>query len=252
MPMKERVYIVSVVRDYSMYDRCIRNNPFCQEFRQVPLDNVQENLSITVQYNRFLESFQEDGWIIFCHEDWRLDQDLFPLLRDLDKSCLYGPIGMYLIECKHADFMEVRGFTVDGPKDGSRSNRFRGVRLQGVVDTFDCQCLIVHRSLIRRHNLRFDETLTFDLYVEDFCVAAREKAGIDSHILLMKCHHFSQGTIAPRFYVALSYLQKKYANASKRYASIVGRHVTWGRNADKPVYNMHRTLGAWLRYLIKK
>ena len=43
------------------------------------------------------------------------------------------------------------------------------------VQTFDCQCLIIHSSLINRYKLRFDENLTFDLYVEDFCANANEK-----------------------------------------------------------------------------
>ena len=120
------------------------------------------------------------------------------------------------------------------------------------MDTFDCQCLVVHSSLIRRYGLRFDERLSFDLYVEDFCVGAYERYGIESHILLMECHHFSQGSIGQRFYEALACLQEKYRSARKRYASIVGRHITFGRNIDKPVYNMHRTLGAMIRYLIKK
>lgn len=252
MPLTEPVYIVSVVRDYEMYDRCVRNNPFCQGFQLFPLDNRTENLPVPVRYNQFLDREEEDGWIVFCHEDWRLDCCLPPLLEGLDRSRLYGPIGMWLIECPHSDFMEVRGFTVDGPKDGSRSNRFRGVRLRGRVDTFDCQCLVVHSSLIRRYGLRFDERLAFDLYVEDFCVGAYERYGIESHILLMECHHFSQGSVGHRFYEALACLQEKYRSARKRYASIVGRHITFGRNTDKPVYNMHRTLGAMIRYLIKK
>ena len=250
--MTEPVYMVSVVQDFSMYEKCVLSNPYCREFKCVALDNTKENLSISVRYNSFLDAHDEPAWIVFCHEDWRLDCDLLPLLEGLDKGCLYGPIGMWVEQCRNADFMEVRGFTVDGPKDGSASNVFRGVRLEGRVDSFDCQCLIVHNSLIREKGLRFDERLSFDLYVEDFCVNAYEKAGVESRILPMKCHHFSQGTIGERFYKSLDYLQEKYAGAGKRYGSIVGRHVTFGRNTDKPIYNKHRTLGALLRYWIRK
>jgi len=248
----EPVYIVSVVRDFEMYDRCVRNNPFCQAFRQVPLDNRAENLPVPVRYNQFLDTLQEDGWIIFCHEDWRLDEDLMPSLRDLDKGCLWGPIGIWLKECRHSDFMEVRGCVTDSFKDGSDPRRYRGFAMEGRVDSFDCQCLVVHSSLIRQHDLRFDENLTFDLYVEDFCVAAHVKAGIESRILPMRCQHYSRGTISQRFQDSLSYLQKKYAFAAKRYATIVGRHATFGGRMDKPVYYLHRTLGALLRYWFKK
>ena len=104
----------------------------------------------------------------------------------------------------------------------------------------------------REKGLRFDERLSFDLYVEDFCVSAFEEYGIESRILPLECRHYSLGTIGQRFYESLSYLREKYANAVKRHATIVGRLETFGRNSEKPIYYLHRTLGAWLRYWIKK
>lgn len=250
--MTEPVYIVSVVRNYDMYGRCVLDNPYCKGLKAVALDNREENLSISVRYNQFLDSCTEPAWIIFCHEDWALGCDILPLLQELDKGSLYGPIGVWIRECRNSDFLEVRGRTVDGPKDGSKAFVYRGMSLDGKVDTFDCQCLIVHNSLVREKGLRFDERLSFDLYVEDFCVSAFENYGIESRILPLECRHYSLGTIGQRFYDSLSYLREKYANAVKRHATIVGRHETFGRNSEKPIYYLHRTLGAWLRYWIKK
>ena len=85
------------------------------------------------------------------------------------------------------------------------------------ADTFDCQCLIVHSSLVKKYGLRFDENLTFDLYVEEFCINAYEKYKITSRILQIKCQHWSKGNIGERWYRQFEYLQNKYKNSRKLY-----------------------------------
>lgn len=178
--MPVNVKVVSVVRDYEMYARCLSGNPCCRELTQVPLDNRTKNLPVPVLYNRFLDTCTEDCWIVFCHEDWQPVCDLRPVLEPLDKDCLYGPIGIYLETCDRADFLYIRGFVAQFRKDGRHHKTIHGVLADGPVDTFDCQCLMVHSSLVRRYGLRFDERLAFDLYVEDFCAAARERFDIES------------------------------------------------------------------------
>ena len=61
--MSEKIYLVSVVRDYAMYQKCILANPHCQSLSIVTLDNREENLPIPVLYNRFIDSIEEDGWV---------------------------------------------------------------------------------------------------------------------------------------------------------------------------------------------
>ena len=77
------------------------------------------------------------------------------------------------------------------------------------MDTFDCQCLIVHSSLVERFSLRFDENFTFDLYVEDFCISAFENHGVISRILPMDCRHWSYGSVSDRFMRLKEYLSSK-------------------------------------------
>lgn len=249
--MEEKAYLVSVVRDYGMYQRCIVDNPCCEGLVRVDLDNRSENPGIPVRYNQFIDSLQEDGWIVFCHEDWMPLEPLLTRLEGLDAGCLYGPVGAFLEECPNADFIHITGDIRQCRKNGAHRRHLRGTWTDGRTDTFDCQCIIVHSSLIRSKGLRFDERLGFDLYVEDFCAAAWCQ-GIPSRILMLKCRHFSGGTLTERFWQGLEYLREKYRTCEKRFPTPVNRRNSFGGNQEKPIYNFRRTLSARLRYLIKK
>ena len=250
--MINNIYCISVVRDHAMYDKCIRNNPFCRQMSLTAIDNTSENKGIPTRYNEFLEHFDGEGWIIFCHEDWQLDEDILPFLENADTKRLYGPIGSFVKECKHSDFIVTKGRTIQGTKDFSSERMIKIGPREGRVDTFDCQCLIVHHSLIRQYGLRFDERLSFDLYVEDFCVNAYDRYGIESYVLPILCHHYSLGSITDRFHASLEYLREKYRESRKRYSSTVGRHSTFGRNPEKPVYNLRNQPGSIIRYWCKR
>ena len=248
--MSETLTLVSVVRDPAMYQQCIAQNPCCAGCRQVALDNREENRGIPARYNQFLDTAPE-GWVLFCHEDWMPLQPLAPLLQDLDPHCLYGPVGALMEACPHADFIHITGCIRQCRKDGSRLRWNRGTWPGNETDTFDCQCLLVHASLLREKGLRFDERLTFDLYVEDFCAAAW-LAGVPSRILPIACRHYSGGTLTPRFFQGLDYLRKKYAACEKRFPTPVGRRNSFGGAQEKPIYNYRRSPWARLRYRLKK
>lgn len=211
--------VVSVVRNFDMYNRLIRNNPNWKDTVFTPLDNRIENKTIPIQYNSFLDSYDysKPDWFVFCHEDWEIKEDITPKLETLDKNALYGPIGTKKCLMTFSQFV---GQITQSEKDGS-NEILLGTYCDNIteVGTFDCQCLIVHSSLIKKHHLRFDENLTWDLYVEDFCIGAREQHNISSYILQLKCQHYSFGNIAERFYTQYAYLQKKYATAKNIYIS---------------------------------
>ena len=252
MLMPVNVKVVSVVRDYEMYAQCLSGNPCCRELTLVPLDNRTGNLPVPVLYNRFLDTCTEDCWIVFCHEDWQPVCDLRQELEPLDKNCLYGPVGIYLETCDRADFLYIRGFVAQFRKDGRHHKTIHGVLPDGPVDTFDCQCLMVHSSLVRRYGLRFDERLAFDLYVEDFCAAARERFDIESRSVTFPCRHYSSGTIGDRFRKTLAYVQEKFHGSRFRHASIVGHLNTFGGDPQKPVYNVRRSWLTRVRRFFKK
>ena len=85
-----KVAIVSVVRDWTMYERCLKGNPFTRGCELCPIDNRVKNEAIPVCYNRFLKSraVDEQSWYVFCHEDFEPKEDIASLLEDVDKGSL--------------------------------------------------------------------------------------------------------------------------------------------------------------------
>lgn len=249
---KIKVSVASVVRDVAMYERCILENPYYDGAELVMCDNRVENRTITKHYNEFLDSIDDDRWIVLCHEDWELKENLLDVLMKLDKDKLYGPIGVYIEEKKNVDVLVMKGKIHQGPKNGGKTIVIRGKEPEGRVDTFDCQCLIFHSSLSRKHSLRFDENLRFDMYVEDFCVNAYEKAGVESHAVSIACHHHSEGNLSQAFKDSVDYVRKKYTRSKKRYATIVGRLNTFGGDPARPVFKWKRIPWIMLRYKFSK
>ena len=233
----EKVYVVSLVRDSGMYDRCIRSNPCCEGCTFCPSDNSRNLLTVPQCYNSFLDSLpdEEDAWVVFCHEDWMPLQPLRARVLSLDKTRLWGPAGVYLKEGEKCDRSILRGRVLMSRRDGSQLLDLKGVSLRGRVDTFDCMCLAVHTSLVRRLSLRFDPALRFDMYVEDFCAAALS-GGALSYALPIKSRHFSYGTRSDNFFAALEYVRAKYElKTPKRLGgTAVYEDSFGGRDAQRP------------------
>ena len=228
--------IVTVVRDWQMYNRCIANNCNLSGCVLCPIDNTVKNERITTCYNRFLREldYSTSGWIVFCHEDWEPKEDLAKRIEKLDKNSLWGPIGAvtrrrFLVwgqwrlvgqieEClKNGDGLSLAGSLAD---EGEK------------VDTLDCCCCIVHSSLLNRLNFRFDEQLSFDLYIEDFCISANVSNSVASKILPVKCCHWSKGSVLPRYYRQEEYVNSKWrALGAGAYTGTIspflGGHAPW-------------------------
>lgn len=218
---KEKTIFISVVRDFDLYDRIVRNNPWNRDAGFMYFDNREENIGIPERYNSFLDTYDYDtpAWFIFCHEDWEAKEDMSSKVTGLPRTYLYGPIGARLLKAGKKYHRFNIGRCEQSERDGSRHKIEQGIFRQGPADTFDCQCLIVHSSLIRKYGLRFDDRLTFDLYVEDFCINAREKFGIQSIVLKIKCQHYSYGNITERFMRLKDYVGSKYSGI---YTTIAG------------------------------
>lgn len=249
---KVKVSVASVVRDVAMYERCVLQNPYFEGAELVMLDNRVENLTVTKRYNDFLDSVEDDRWVVFCHEDWELKENILSVVEKLEKDRLYGPIGVFIEEKKNVDVLIMKGRVEQSAKDGGKTILIRGKEAEGRVDTFDCQCLILHSSLVRKHSLRFDENLRFDMYVEDFCVNAYEKAGVESHAVRIACHHHSEGKLSQSFKDSVEYVRHKYAKSRKRYATIVGRLNTFGGDSSRKVFKWKRIPWVMLRYKLAR
>ena len=199
-----------------MYEQCVRGNPCLAGCECVPIDNRMANKHVSTGYNRFLSErpLDEDAWYVFCHEDFQLLEPLAPLLADCDREALWGPIGA-ATRVRFGVYHQWRllGEVEECRKDGSNVRRVGEAVPRGMpVETFDCQCLIVHASLVRRLGLWFDAALSFDLYVEEFCMAAHEKGGVVSRILPFTCRHWSGGSVQPRYYEQEAHVNAKYPN----------------------------------------
>lgn len=218
---KEELYFISVVNDLELYKKCITANPFVinSKGKITCLNNIGQNKAVSVLYNSFLDTYDysKEAWLIFCHNDWELLQDINPILAGLDKNNLYGPIGIRNIYYNNKILKLFCGSCFEEKRDGTSRHIIgnpTGTLKQ--VDTFDCQCLIVHSSLVKKYNLRFDDKLVWHLYVEDFCINAFLSHNIKSYVVGIKCcHHSDAGyskTVAPEYMESLEYLNEKYPN----------------------------------------
>ena len=206
--------LISVVRDFDMYRHCFEENPFAKTNLLHPIDNRQDCAHVSTKYNCFLNAFDysKPTWFVFCHEDFELLGPILPFLLQANKDCLYGPVGAWT----ERRFMflyiwHLAGQIVESKKDGSVEMNIGTHASMGIpVETFDCQCLIVHSDLILKTGLRFDPELSFDLYVEDFCIQAKEKHQIPSLIMPISCKHWSNGQVGERYRNQEEYLRKKY------------------------------------------
>ena len=213
----ENTYCISVVNNYDLYNTCLKKNPFIENPKNIYLtdfDNTKENIFIPKRYNSFLDSYdyKNDAWFIFCHCDWQLMEDLNPKLKSLDKNSIYGTIGSIANFVKGKVFSESVGMCFEKRRNGKDLRVLGDYKcVNELSDTFDCQSLIVHSSLVEKYNLRFDENLMWDLYVEDFCINARKNFDIKSYTIpLYACHWSGYHNIPESYYVSLDYLNKKY------------------------------------------
>ena len=228
--MSVNIQIVTVVNDFAQYDRYVKNNPFYKNCDLISFDNTKENISIPVRYNNFIDNrMLPDTWVIFCHQDFSMKEDVGLKLKDLDKGCIYGAVGI-----KDCRWREV-AFRVTGPnafrfeKRGFFERIQYGRILQGVdddeskailmgekvtrpyeVDTVDSCCLILHASLIRKHALRFDARFDFNLFAADLSIMARKRYDVRTKILQLDCFHLSQGRRTAGYFRCLSHLIEKH------------------------------------------
>ena len=227
------VVAISVVRDFGMYARCITENPNMAGCETVAIDNTAAADGIGVCYNRFLDSFDfsRPAWLVFCHEDFEPLENLRQALDGRDRAALWGPIGALTeVVCGIYHRWRFAGEVWQCRKDGTcRSLQGRKVPDGTFAETFDCQCLAVHSSLVAQAGLRFDENLTFDLYAEDFCMAAAIK-GIPSRIMHLKACHWSPGQVQQRYAVQEAYLAAKYPDACFTGTS------SWILGGDPPLF----------------
>lgn len=215
------IYIVSVVNDLELYEHCIEDNKFLENCRFKYYDNTKENIGIPERYNDFIATSitpdSDNCWVIFCHQDFGFEEPPAPRLATLPTDCIYGPAGVNI----HLSFslwppkIFRRKVTEGRFKQGHNNTDFEVIGNYlpepKKVIACDCCCLIVHSSLIKRFNLRFDPQCKFHLYAEDFEISARRKYGIPVKAVQIACCHQGIGNYSdPQFFRTLEYLKQKH------------------------------------------
>lgn len=210
----EDVVMVTVVRDFDRYDRLIAKNPFVAGIEKQIFDNNKENLPIPARYNQFLNNwdFSRAAWFVFLHEDFEIQEPLLEKLQALSPAAIYGPVGSRRFGLGGIGWQQVLGGITERNRNdtGRVWMPGRAVKTGTRVETVDCCALIVHSSLVQRLNLRFDETLEFDLYAEDFCAQAWVADAVPTRIVALRACHHSGSPVTSRLYRHLEYLRRKY------------------------------------------
>ena len=224
----QRLQLVCVSHLPDVFGRYVGSNSHVNRYPIVLYDNSVEKVGIAERYNHFIERQMGEGWCIFMHHDLCFDEDPLPRIHRLPTNIIYGVTGTRLGKRRRYAYVGLsrkNGLTL-------RAGHYYGLQLLGrikcrteireekivgtpvedpaVVDTVDCCCLIVHSSLIRRYELRFDPLLAWHFYSEDFSLNAQRSHGIETRVVQMDCGHYGYGRPDEDFYQSQRYLVKKY------------------------------------------
>ena len=253
-PEQTPLTVVSVVRDWACYERCVRQNPHLQGARFIAFDNTEANLPIPERYNAFLATMPADtGWILFAHEDFELQADPRPLLNR--RSTLF-PCGLIGTRTLLQSVILPFGVITDSDRDGGRFhvNRpplpYTGL-LGARTENFDCCGFFVHADTFQAWQLRFDPLCKWDLYAEDLCFQFIQRSGHTVSLLPVKAHHWSRGNPnTDHFKAALDHLNAKYADdffAGGTCVFSVGKRPTWRLRCFQ--FLVHHFFLRWVAFL---
>lgn len=177
----QNIIYITVVNNFDTLGRALFESPGVNSNNIIIIDNTKINNSISYGYNYIMKNLLKDPnieWLAFCHQDFYMREDLSLILSELDKNCIYGPIG-------------VSSKGMFGRITQTNGSLLGKVCEKCTVDTIDAMCMLVHKDTIREYNLSFDENFKYHFYVEDFCLQAKTK-GILTRILQMNCQHRSR------------------------------------------------------------
>ena len=233
--MKPRVF--SVVTNQTQYHALVKQNPFLKDcICHFATNTPACNISVATHYNRFINEKilpeKQEGWVIFCHQDFEWLEDPAAVLDKLDPQIIYGPTGMQRIEYHWGSYKFTTGKSYCQFPAGPFVVGIYSVHPQP-VDTLDCCCVCVHSSLLKKYSLRFDDVFDFHCYVEDFCLNAREK-GVQVYAIQLHCKHYSNGKLSRLFFERYNTLLHKYPQ-SLFVTPLV--KIRWGAKGHFPSYH---------------
>lgn len=202
------IKLVTAVINPEMYDNFFLSNSNVNCYELIHIDNRRLNRGLPTIYNEVIENYKNlDCWLFFVHEDFEIKNDM-GVVACLNPLCIYGTFGIKL----ENNVPVAYGKHICSNKDGSSAiDAGKEVSETVKVQTLDCQSILIHTSLFAKYPLlRFDEKLTFDLYVEDICINAQDRYGIEVKVFPLIFQHYSHGNITERYHAGLRYLAEKY------------------------------------------
>lgn len=224
--------IICVFNDKKTFTKVVQNNDFLKDTEIFTFDNTAENISITKRYNSFIDENiigaaeggpSKDTWYIFIHQDFGFMEDINPILERLNPECIYGAVGVKIFKGffygkkgldKRLGFKNelkiTLGRILQGDNDFALKKHGRIALFQPTVDAIDCCCIIIHSSLIKKYNLKFDENLNFHMYAEELCYRARHEHKIKTKVVQMKCFHLGKGCLNDDFEKSAQYVKEKF------------------------------------------
>jgi hypothetical protein len=211
---RDDITFVCVSNNELVYNRNVLSSAFMTEHPILKYDNREANIPIPSRYNDAIDKLLASnyhGWIFFVHNDFSLLEPLDRLVEGLDHTQLYGSIGAV----RNNNGKKLVGEILEG-HNGKLIYHGSRIDEPTLVDTVDCQCLLVHTDLLRAHPLRFDEheLLSFHQYVEEFCIHASVNYGIQTYVLPIRCKHTSFGTLNRALDLAVDYINAKYPSTN--------------------------------------
>lgn len=205
-----RIFVPFV--NLEMAQRFFSENENLASYKIHLIDNRERQVGLSQIYNEVIAKYiDEECWLFFAHEDFEI-QGPFVDISKLDFNGIYGTFGVRLNGHAPSPY----GRHICSNKDGSRPVAVGQVITQPTwVETLDCQSILLHTRFLRANPfLRFDESLSFDLYVEEFCLNAQENHGFPVFVVPMAFQHFSHGRVTERYWRGIKHLAKKYPGAA--------------------------------------
>jgi hypothetical protein len=232
---KPKIHIVTVVKDFELYESSIKSNEFIKNCNLITYDNSQEDISITQRYNDFLENhlkkISANDWIIFCNQGFSFMEDVKEIIKTLEPNSIYGVMGAKTkrkFSWRRFKFIDeiakVGGVITD--EDYIPKKRSKKEQKLKMVENIDSCCMLINAELLQDFHLNFNEKLPYFFFIEEFCLAALYKYKIKSYVLPLDAFFLGPQEFPPEYYESKDYLKAEYHLSNFASYNTVELHPT--------------------------
>ena len=192
--MNAIIKFVVVYNSFETFKKCFLASPYTKvgSGRELIAYNNVGNDALPRVFNNVVKNSGDfNGWFVFCHQDFILNEDLAEKLEG-KKPAVFGVIGT----SASLPYLIGRIMQTDGS--------FTGIPVKNIcsVQTLDEICIIVHSSMFQQ-DLKFDARFKFHFYGADLCMQASRR-GYGVYAMQTSCQHKSRtmsGDVKTRGYL---------------------------------------------------